>query len=1190
MQQVTRYIVSELGVEQTNILSIKDRNLVDTFTLTSLPFYPTKNRVDVSFYDLNDLFIETIRDVKSYKVHGILQKDKANQIDVYPAEDAERYGYNGDVRLKYDFFNNLFSKDNTSEINLFVSEISTDRTELRAKCLSLSDVDLKAVVDSIYTKLNLQNYFSEIYLEFFDEGITATGVNIMTEVVDGEMYVTFKTYEPLPETVVEKSRFNVLERVGDPVKFEVIREVEVIEDPVKFLKKPNFNIDKEEQVVNTTDYLNFEQLFSFPVSGSHYTLQNLAGKESISIAIDYTDFKEFIHFSSADERLENFRYKMGLIESYENTIEMLEGNSVEIQKYRNLLNGVVANFDHYERYLYFESGSSAWPKQTSVRPYINVPESEVDQEWWDSMKEKAAIYDNTNQDILIGTIPFVLREDPRNEPYVIFVHMIGQHFDNEWVYAKALADKYKADNRLDFGISKDLVKEAVRDLGLKLYESNQNLAGVFEACNSDGTYDPGTEISVQEFKRITDESFPDSTEYQPMSQDLYRKEVYKRIYHNLPILLKAKGTERGLRALVNCFGIPDDILRIEVRGGVKTDSPDGYFGPMDSVTSSIQKVRLDCSGSLIPFMEISGSDVVYPVLHRDISTVDKHKLYSDDSHQVVFGFDLNSQVNNYLKSKLTSGGFDYDDIVGDPRNHGENYNDAFTKLRNQLLDEYEGSFRSPAAIIRLVRYFDSILFRSVKEFLPARSNVSVGAIVEDNILHRNRYKGATPTGSGHVEYVLDSSEGVVRQDQYQDQNLLISGSIKVVSATGSDSGHLIDNILPANRVPSSSFTLEGVDIERTGSVPVYELPWSIGRCTGSKPIFDDSPAYNGEFSGSQIEASDAEVMDNPYRRGGSSAMIYKVAAMMLDQPSPLVCDIILNLKNDSYIHKYFIQTSSFESDLISRNIPYEFKVSKTGSTILAESKSISLDCLSTASVSDRWFIGWTSGSTQLGSDYFSYGTLRPIIPPTEESDRFVREDFIPFNSGDNRDDCHTIVYGDITNLRERLRVQVANIVDYTGTDEHGYGYYGNGGLVVSYLIHSRYKTTDPVQWDAINSFDVEVLFDDNTSEIITVIPGKTTQYSMYEDCWGISVFVDINVERKNIVKYGVKSINVNVTGNSPEVKTHSFMYGNVFFDADWYYSYGESGSVGNWNYDNHHAETHGWDLVWLDTIFDWKWL
>jgi hypothetical protein len=50
------------------------------------------------------------------------------------------------------------------------------------------------------------------------------------------------------------------------------------------------------------------------------------------------------------------------------------------------------------------------------------------------------------------------------------------------------------------------------------------------------------------------------------------KNIWKRLYHNAPYLLKTKGTERGLRALMSCYGIPSTILNIKEYGGSTTDN------------------------------------------------------------------------------------------------------------------------------------------------------------------------------------------------------------------------------------------------------------------------------------------------------------------------------------------------------------------------------------------------------------------------------------------------------------------------------------------------------------------------------------------------------------------------------------------------------------------------------------------
>ena len=45
------------------------------------------------------------------------------------------------------------------------------------------------------------------------------------------------------------------------------------------------------------------------------------------------------------------------------------------------------------------------------------------------------------------------------------------------------------------------------------------------------------------------------------------KEIWKRILNNLPFLYKSKGTEKCLRGLITCYGIPSSVLEIREYGG-----------------------------------------------------------------------------------------------------------------------------------------------------------------------------------------------------------------------------------------------------------------------------------------------------------------------------------------------------------------------------------------------------------------------------------------------------------------------------------------------------------------------------------------------------------------------------------------------------------------------------------------------
>ncbi len=90
-------------------------------------------------------------------------------------------------------------------------------------------------------------------------------------------------------------------------------------------------------------------------------------------------------------------------------------------------------------------------------------------------------YDEENDNYLYNAIPEYLRDDTDNQKYILFVDMVAQQYDNTWLYTKDLTNRFNADNRLDYGISRDLVADAIRDFGIKLYSSNFNTDDLYTA-------------------------------------------------------------------------------------------------------------------------------------------------------------------------------------------------------------------------------------------------------------------------------------------------------------------------------------------------------------------------------------------------------------------------------------------------------------------------------------------------------------------------------------------------------------------------------------------------------------------------------------------------------------------------------------------------------------------------------------
>jgi len=154
--------------------------------------------------------------------------------------------------------------------------------------------------------------------------------------------------------------------------------------------------------------------------------------------------------------------------------------------------------------------------------------------------------------------------------------MIGQSFDSVFIYLQDVTNKYNADNRLNYGVSKELVANILRDMGVKIYQNNFSSDDLYSALigftPSGSLYNlPFTTtqlpVSANSFLEYIDTYVTASATGSLIPTEDINFETYKRIYANLPLLLKKKGSTQGLRNLITTYGIPDTILRVNEFGG-----------------------------------------------------------------------------------------------------------------------------------------------------------------------------------------------------------------------------------------------------------------------------------------------------------------------------------------------------------------------------------------------------------------------------------------------------------------------------------------------------------------------------------------------------------------------------------------------------------------------------------------------
>lgn len=858
------FSINPIGLET---ISEFDSKTISNFPINS-SFRPFEDKIELHLYGDDDVLISSVYDSKSYKfLQGseIANSGKASEVSIDPIEDAIAQNFSlGGVKLVYNFLDNLYSYQQSGG-EFFIEEISEDRTEVRLLTNQISEQAVLDATAAIEEDLQSDSFFNDFRLNVKNNDLLI-GINIKVQKYRDFQSVVVKLYEPLPIEYELKTLLTIDRVISDSVAFRVDTVITPDEIKLPTLKGPNFNIDEPDTLSYPTSFLNTDELFSFPTNNTNRQVNSLFKEKGIELSIDYSNLSSFILFSSAEERLRNFQYKLNLIETYQasynsasaaSSVTIVSGS---VKFWKDKIDGIINNFDHYDRHLYYESGSSSWPKQApGTKPYINATGSATGS-FITSNLLSASYYDASNNSSLINTVPEYLREDADSKNYSVFTHMLGQHFDNIWIYTKALSDKYDNDNRLDYGISKDLVQDTLKNFGLKIYNSFQSTEDLFKTFtgtlyhSSSVDFEQSGSLVIASLSGSTGINYSVSGSEGILSQDSlenYKREVNKRLYHNLPFLLKTKGTERGLKALIAAFGVPTDNnishrsvtdkqnitgLQIRTIGGARTTNS-SYFGPSTDYSSSLGKVRLDNTGSIT-----TGS-----TLSNYVSIIQQDKKYSDDIHTIEVGYSPTYPINDWIISQSIDTGFNIDDYIGDPRQaYSSSYQTLISESNRVLVDKFVLEFGAERVghnygeFVRILKYYDNVLFKMIKDFVPARSNIDTGIIIKPHVLERNK----------------------VKQVQASFETILHTGSIDTAFVSGSQGGSFTHTFNKEFEIPLTASYTESI----VTPLGVAQYDYHLKERT----------RYDGEFSGSVIEVYEHSLNDaNEWKYKSPGGVQYK---------------------------------------------------------------------------------------------------------------------------------------------------------------------------------------------------------------------------------------------------------------------------------------------------------------------------
>jgi len=707
-------------------------------------------------------------------------------IEIDPIKDLQNLGYSsGEFKVQYNLFNNKLSNPNAE---LFLKEISADRTELRVGSTILTNEQIENGAAALINEYTGSAYFVD-YLLNFGNNNQVVAVNVALNKVDSGYEILFKLYQPLPDNIQEKATLWVVKEKTNPYVFDINLDKLILPTPGPQLRGPNFGIDIPNQNNVATSYQTYDSLVDSIQSistKSYQQLLSLITSQSIDINVDYTDFNNFVFFSSIEKRVKNFYDKVKSIEDYNTQITVYTPQTGsnptlinEINTAKSSIETTISQFDGYEYYLYFESSSYAWPKTNSSLPYILASTASVDA-WYSALTSSAELYDNDNQNNLAYTIPSFIKDDGNNDSYITFINMVGHYFDNIWIYLQSITDINVANNNLEQGVSKDLVYFVLESLGTKLYNQYGDSDNVDFLVGNSGSanFDNNFTITGSYLNTIP-------------RKDLLA-ESYKRIYHNLPLLLKTKGTSYGLQTLVSTFGITGSTLQVKEYGG------DVKSGLLDEYNN--EKVRIVSN-------TIYSGSVLSPFISLQEVPTSSNEFRTNDLHYVDVSFSPQEKIDTFISASIVTANptWSIDDYIGDPRFQ---YSSSYLTLeqeRNTYLSPLSASVvpftgsqgngligaTDYNSFIRLIQFFDNSLFKMIQDYVPVRANLSTGITISSPILERNKWSYSNPSNTSNIDVNKGVIETLNIDTEYTDIYEHLTGS-KVAYYDGNLTGSYIN--------------------------------------------------------------------------------------------------------------------------------------------------------------------------------------------------------------------------------------------------------------------------------------------------------------------------------------------------------------------------------------------------------------
>jgi len=389
-----------------------------------------------------------------------------------------------------------------------------------------------------------------------------------------------KLYNPLPETIAVNENMGLSTQLMRSYVEKIILFRNLGIDQTEYFSDPNFNIDLGDGKGSSGEFETWNSLLDAGTTTQQKIIDKFFSGSlgNIKLNTDHSNFKNFVNFSSAEERVENFYYKLQQIEAFDRRIGVLGGVSgsnalTNISSSRRRRNELIGTFDDFEYWLYYNHDSelythfsssdftiNAYPKSSRNPDVLYHSTSSEGRNWRTSTLLSASAYDAQNANKLSKIIPVNINDDELNRDYELFINMIGQHFDISWKYINSLTSINQREEHPQDGLASELIEIVANSFGWKLFNGYSD-TGLWQyefGINQSGDPQQSGSLYSKPTKEIV-------------------QETWRRLLNNLPGIYKTKGSARSFKTLIASYGIPSAFLKIREYGGPRVKEDKNLF-------------------------------------------------------------------------------------------------------------------------------------------------------------------------------------------------------------------------------------------------------------------------------------------------------------------------------------------------------------------------------------------------------------------------------------------------------------------------------------------------------------------------------------------------------------------------------------------------------------------------------------